>query len=147
MHYAIETHGLSKFFETSNRNRGNHHSEKKETKHSKIVALDRLDLQVRQGEVFSLLGPNGAGKTTLLNILSTLLLPDEGTAEVNGHDILNEEKEVRRSISGTVNVAGIVASGDSGPLEQLKILGMLYGQEEKETDERIRHPLPLRKSK
>ena len=63
-----------------------------------VTALDRVDLEVRRGEVFGLLGPNGAGKTTLLKILSCLILPDSGRAVVAGHDAEREELAVKRSI-------------------------------------------------
>ncbi|MBU1878000.1 MAG: ATP-binding cassette domain-containing protein, partial [Chloroflexi bacterium] len=49
-----------------------------------IVAVDRLDLEIREGEVFGLLGPNGAGKTTLIKLLCCLVLPSSGTAQVFG---------------------------------------------------------------
>lgn len=64
----------------------------------KVTALNRLDLSVREGEVFGLLGPNGAGKTTLVKILSTLLRPDAGKATVGGYDVVNEDGKVRRII-------------------------------------------------
>ena len=51
-----------------------------------VEALRGVSFEVEQGEIFGLLGPNGAGKTTLVSILSTLLLPDEGTATVAGVD-------------------------------------------------------------
>ena len=54
------------------------------------VALAGVDLQVEQGTVLGLLGPNGAGKTTVVRVLATLLKPDEGRAEVFGHDVLRE---------------------------------------------------------
>jgi ABC-2 type transport system ATP-binding protein len=70
-----------------------------------IVALDDVDLSVKKGELFGLLGPNGAGKTTLVKILSTIIIPDAGTALVNGHDVLKEPGKVRASI-------GVVSSGE-----------------------------------
>lgn len=62
------------------------------------TVLDRVDLDVPAGSVLGLLGPNGAGKTTAVRILTTLLRPDSGTAEVAGHDVLRDPHEVRRSI-------------------------------------------------
>jgi ABC-2 type transport system ATP-binding protein len=68
-----------------------------------ITALDGINIRVEKGEVFGLLGPNGAGKTTLIKTLCTLLLPNGGTALVNGYDIVKDEKEVKRSIGYVVN--------------------------------------------
>ncbi|HOW96215.1 MAG TPA: ABC transporter ATP-binding protein [Kiritimatiellia bacterium] len=62
-----------------------------------LTAVDRVSLEIRQGELFGLLGPNGAGKTTLVKMLCTLVLPDSGRAEVNGFD-LSDEARVRASI-------------------------------------------------
>jgi ABC-2 type transport system ATP-binding protein len=62
------------------------------------VALDGVDLDVPRGSVSGLLGPNGAGKTTAVRLLTTLTLPDAGSATVAGHDILAEPVQVRRSI-------------------------------------------------
>jgi len=58
-------------------------------------ALDPIDLEIRAGETFGLLGQNGAGKTTLFKILATLVLPDEGTAEVAGIDVVRHPSRVR----------------------------------------------------
>jgi len=63
-----------------------------------LRALDRLDLEVRDGEFFGLLGPNGAGKTTTVHLLATLLAPSRGTARVAGRDVVREGLAVRRSI-------------------------------------------------
>jgi daunorubicin resistance ABC transporter ATP-binding subunit len=62
------------------------------------TALAGVDLEVQRGAVLGLLGPNGAGKTTVVRVLATLLRPDEGHAEVLGHDVVREAREVRRSI-------------------------------------------------
>jgi ABC-type multidrug transport system ATPase subunit len=68
-----------------------------DSKGNSIVALESVDLQVNEGEVFGLLGPNGAGKTTLIRILSTILLPTSGTATVAGYDVADEPEKVRPS--------------------------------------------------
>ncbi len=62
------------------------------------TALDGIDLEVRAGEIFGLVGPNGAGKTTLLKILCTQLVPTEGRAGINGHDVIDAPHEVRRAL-------------------------------------------------
>ncbi len=62
------------------------------------VALDHVNAGIRSGELFGLLGPNGAGKTTFVKCLSTILIPDEGTAIVNGFDVRKQATMVRSSI-------------------------------------------------
>ena len=63
-----------------------------------ITALSGADLQVPRGGIFGLLGPNGAGKTTLLKILSGLVIPDEGTIEINGVSLAQQSKQVKRGL-------------------------------------------------
>jgi ABC-2 type transport system ATP-binding protein len=63
-----------------------------------LVAVDHIDLEIDEGEIFGLLGPNGAGKTTLISMLATLAPPTEGTASVNGFDIVKNPGSVRKSI-------------------------------------------------
>ena len=57
-------------------------------KFEKMTAVDTLNLQINEGEIFGLLGPNGAGKTTILLMLVTLKPPTSGTATINGFDII-----------------------------------------------------------
>jgi ABC-2 type transport system ATP-binding protein len=90
------------------------------------VALDKVELVVRRGEIRALLGPNGAGKTTLLRILSGLLDPHEGSVRVLGSDVGRGKRELRQRI-------GLVPSGDrsfylrlSG-LENLAFFARLHG--------------------
>src|SRR5205085_8174982 len=63
-----------------------------------VRALDGLDLAVPEGSVLALLGPNGAGKTTCVRVLTTLLQPDAGRAEVAGIDVLRRPAAVRARI-------------------------------------------------
>ncbi|WP_030483859.1 daunorubicin resistance protein DrrA family ABC transporter ATP-binding protein [Nocardioides aequoreus] len=91
---------------------------------SEVTALDGLDLEVEEGTVMGLLGPNGAGKTTTVRVLTTLLRPDEGTAEVAGIDVLAEPQRLRRSIG----VSGQYAAVDEHltARENLDMVGRLY---------------------
>ena len=66
--------------------------------YGQVKALDDISLEVRPGELFGLIGPDGAGKTTLFRILTTLLLPNEGTASVNGSDIVKDYKSIRNNV-------------------------------------------------
>ncbi len=67
-------------------------------KYGRLTAVDQLNLEVKEGEIFGLLGPNGAGKTTLISMLCTILKPTSGRAWVNGFDIVKESSKVRKSI-------------------------------------------------
>src|SRR5437763_6036069 len=106
----IETHGLQKTFKSRKRD---------------VVAVDGVDLQVREGRIFGFLGPNGAGKTTTLRMLSTLLPPSGGEARVCGCDLLREQAGVRKRI-GYVSQQGGCDYKVSGRVE-LVFQGRLYG--------------------
>lgn len=97
MTLAIEVSDLTRTFSSRS------HREKR----GPIVALDSLSLSVDHGEVHGLLGPNGAGKTTLVKILSTVLLPTSGTAQVLGRDVVTSTRWVREHI-------GVVFGGERG---------------------------------
>ena len=64
----------------------------------KVKALNHISFEVKRGELFGLIGPDGAGKTTLFRLLTTLLNPDEGQAEVDGFDILKDYQAIRKRV-------------------------------------------------
>lgn len=68
----------------------------------RTVVVDHVSFSVGEGEIFGLLGQNGAGKTTLFKMLSTLILPDEGTATIAGFDVRTDEQAVRRLIAPVI---------------------------------------------
>jgi daunorubicin resistance ABC transporter ATP-binding subunit len=88
-----------------------------------VAALDGVDFTVPQGTVFGLLGPNGAGKTTAVRVLATVLTPDEGHAEVLGHDVVADARQVRPLIG----LAGQYAAIDANLTgqENLRLIGKL----------------------
>jgi daunorubicin resistance ABC transporter ATP-binding subunit len=88
-----------------------------------VVALDGIDFHVPPATVFGLLGPNGAGKTTAIRVLTTILRPDGGRAEVLGHDVVREAEEVRYRIG----LAGQYAAVDPNLTgrENLQLIGRL----------------------
>ena len=75
--YAVKTKGLTK-------------------KYGEKTAVDRLDLEIKEGELFSLLGVNGAGKTTAVKMMTCLSVPTEGSAEICGHDVVKEADKVKK---------------------------------------------------
>lgn len=96
---TIQTINLTKTykFKTPNTNPFNRQTQS-------INAIDNLNLTIKKGELFGLLGPNGAGKTTLVKILCTLLPPDQGTATVNGYDVVKQQMKVKQSIGTLFSV-------------------------------------------
>ncbi|MEN3613597.1 ATP-binding cassette domain-containing protein [Plantactinospora sp. ZYX-F-223] len=75
--------------------------------YQKLQVLKGVNFHVASGSIFALLGSNGAGKTTTVRILATLLKPDDGTASVNGFDVLSQPARVRESISLTGQFAAV----------------------------------------
>lgn len=136
MRSAIRAKGLVKRFET--REGGGILRGRKRV----VEALRGVSFEVREGEIFGLLGPNGAGKTTTIKILSTLLLPDEGEAWVNGFNVVEEPERVRESI-------GVSLYSDRGfywklsGRENLMYFARLYHLDERYAKERIKHLLEL----
>lgn len=107
----IRTRGLTRHF-----------TGKKET----IEAVRGLHLDVERGELVALLGPNGAGKSTTLRMLTTLIPPTSGTAEVAGFDVQQQQSEVRRRIGyiGQGNGAGHSQRGGDELISQARCYGM-----------------------
>jgi ABC-2 type transport system ATP-binding protein len=107
--------------------------------YGEVKALDGIDVTVPTGSVLGLLGPNGAGKTTAIRILTTLLTPDFGTAEVAGIDVLKDPREVRRNIG----LSGQYAAVDEylTGFENLDMIGRLYHLGRKVSRERARELL------
>ncbi|HYS39144.1 MAG TPA: ATP-binding cassette domain-containing protein [Pseudonocardiaceae bacterium] len=88
-----------------------------------VVALDGIDFEVPFATVFGLLGPNGAGKTTAVRVLTTIIAPDRGRAEVLGHDVVREADAVRLSI-GLAGQSAAVDETLTGR-ENLRLIGRL----------------------
>jgi ABC-2 type transport system ATP-binding protein len=110
-------------------------------RYGELTAVDHLNLEVREGEIFGLLGPNGAGKTTLLSMLCTILPPTSGRAWVNGFDIMKNPLRVRKSI-GIVFQAPSVDDLLTGR-ENLRMHNLLFGVPRKLRKQRIDEALAL----
>ncbi len=113
--------------------------EKLSRRFGEFTAVSPLDLNVEEGEVFGLLGPNGAGKTTTIKMLTTLLPPSSGRAEVNGLDITKQASAVRR-IMGYVPQL-LSADATLTGYENLMIFGKLYEVPSKELGPRVREAM------
>ncbi|MEP3479876.1 MAG: ATP-binding cassette domain-containing protein [Fuerstiella sp.] len=98
-------------------------------------ALDDVSFEVAPGEIFGLLGPNGAGKTTCLRILSTVLKPSRGVAEIAGVNVMHDAAAVRRNIGFMSCNTGIYDRMTAW--EMVEYFGRLYGLSEDHLDARI----------
>jgi ABC-2 type transport system ATP-binding protein len=111
---AIRTSGITRHF----------------TRHRTTVeAVRGLDLEVGEGELVAFLGPNGAGKSTTLRMLTTLIEPTSGSAQVAGYDVVRERRQVRRSIGyvGQGNAAGHQQRGRDELVSQGRAFGLSRG--------------------
>jgi len=107
-----------------------------------IVAVDDVSFEIRKGELFGLLGPNGAGKTTTTKMLTTLLIPSDGKAIINGYDVVDKAEEVRKHI-------GFIFGGERGlywrlsGIDNLRYFASLYGIDPDVSKKRIQYLLEM----
>jgi sodium transport system ATP-binding protein len=100
-----------------------------------FVALDGINFQAEEGQVYGLLGPNGAGKTSALRILSTVLKPTSGTALINGFDVVTQAELVRHQIGFVSNNTAVYDRMTAW--EMVEYFGRLYGLKTDELHERM----------
>ena len=105
-------------------------------KYKTLTAVDKLHLEIKQGELFSLLGVNGAGKTTTIKMLSCLTKPTSGEAVVGGHSITKEPEKVKRLIG--VSPQETAVAPNLFVKENLELICGIHGFSKEKTEEKIR---------
>ena len=115
--YAIQTKGLTK-------------------RYKDITAVDGLDLEVRQGELFALLGVNGAGKTTAIKMLSCLTQPTQGDAIVGGYSVTTHAAQVKTLIGVSPQESAVAANLSAR--ENLELICGVYGFSKEKTERKIK---------
>jgi ABC-2 type transport system ATP-binding protein len=105
MYYAVEAAGLTK-------------------RYKDVLAVDHINFQVRQGEIFGFLGPNGAGKTTTIRMLTGVSIPTEGTATIMGHDIQRRPISAKEQMGIVPDVSNIY--NELSAWDNLTFTGKLY---------------------
>ena len=104
--YSVETYNLTKIYFNG------------------VKAVDKINLQINEGEIYGLLGPNGAGKTTTIKMLTTALKPTEGSAKVAGYDIVKESMKVRMNVG--IVPQDLTADEDLTGMENLLMVSKFY---------------------
>jgi ABC-2 type transport system ATP-binding protein len=127
---AVEVRDLRKEFKRRDGKRSRRASRKR-------VALDDVTFTIERGETVAILGQNGSGKSTLVRLLSTLLLPDGGSAHVLGHDVVSEARAVRRLVNRVSVEASFFKKMSSA--ENLSYAARYYGM----TAGQTRHKIPV----
>jgi ABC-2 type transport system ATP-binding protein len=125
---AVEVHELRKHFKVPDRKRGRFGRKTR-------VALDGVSFTIRKGETVAILGQNGSGKSTLVRLLSTLLLPDGGSARIFGHDVVGEARAVRRLVNRVSVEASFFKKMSS--FENLSYAARYYGMSSGQTKDLI----------
>lgn len=119
---AIQTEGLTK-------------------RYGNTLAVDGLNLDIPAGQFFGLLGPNGSGKTSTIHMLSTLIRPSQGTAQVAGHDVRREGLQVRAAIGVVFQESALDRT--LSVAENLRFAGLLYNLSVAQINERSSELLEL----
>lgn len=101
--------------------------------YSDVVAVNNLNLEIFDGELFSLLGINGAGKTTLIKMLATLTKPTSGEAFINGYSIISDDEKIKELIDISMQETAIARKLTVD--ENIEFYAKLSGQSKKEIDE------------
>ncbi|MEN8172592.1 MAG: ABC transporter ATP-binding protein, partial [Chloroflexota bacterium] len=133
-HFAIQVKNLNRIFKAKIGVMG--------TKTKEVVAVDDVSFNVPRGGLFGLLGPNGAGKTTTVKMLTTLLIPNAGTANILGYDLVKEAKAIRPQI-------GFIFGGERGlywrlsAYDNLRYFANLYHVDPDSTEQKISELLDL----
>jgi ABC-2 type transport system ATP-binding protein len=125
---AVEVHELRKQFKVPDRKRGRFGRKTR-------VALDGVSFTIDKGETVAILGQNGSGKSTLVRLLSTLLLPDGGTARIFGNDVVSDARAVRRLVNRVSVEASFFKKMSSA--ENLSYAARYYGMTAGETKDLI----------
>ena len=124
MDYIIETQNLTKTY-------------------GKLIAVNKLNLKIKRGDIFGFLGPNGAGKSTTIRMLCGILQPNEGTAKINGFDIINKSEKIKESIGYVTQRFGLY--DDLTVQENLSFYASLYNLSEDTINNNIKNILTLLK--
>ena len=110
-------------------------------KYGDFTAVNQLDMEVKQGEIFGFLGPNGAGKTTTVLMLMGLSVPTSGTAKVGGYDIVEQSRDVRKVASILPEYSSLY--GDLTAFDNLDYIGQLNDMPKEERENRIHEVLEI----
>ena len=106
-----------------------------------LVAVNSIDLSIKEGELFAMLGPNGAGKTTIIKMLCCLLRPSSGTAAIMGHDIQKDPIAVKKMIDISPQETAIAEHLNAR--ENLSLMGGIHGLEKEEVKKRSEELLEM----
>ena len=105
-------------------------------RYKSLTAVDKLNLEIQQGELFSLLGVNGAGKTTTIKMLSCLIKPTDGDAIVGGYSVTKEPEQVKRLIG--VSPQETAVAPNLSVKENLELICGIHGFSKQKTEEKIK---------
>lgn len=104
-------------------------------KFEKIVAVNNISFNIKDGEIFGFLGPNGAGKTTTIRMLTTLIRPSSGTIEINGMDSSLHAEKIRKIIGILTETPGMYEKISA--FDNLRYFASFYSMEDLEIKKNI----------